>query len=166
MEFEQAEADANAALRLEAPVLNPKTLLRRGTARLGLKRFAAAAADFRQVISLEPGNRCARLPAAGEFTISCTGLKAFWCFLVLCCRHGSSVVATPGSDDSLGACHQPMSCGMTSAVLNRCRQAREELRRLEDMADSDRGSQLDPNSNLSFDITPTETGSSSGDVFT
>jgi hypothetical protein len=57
MEFEQAEQDADAALRLEAPVLNPKTLLRRGTARLGLKKFAAARADFKQVVSLEPGNR-------------------------------------------------------------------------------------------------------------
>jgi hypothetical protein len=34
------------------------------------------------------------------------------------------------------------------------------------MADSDVSSQLDPNSNLVFDIAPTETGSGSGDVFT
>lgn len=61
---------------------------------------------------------------------------------------------------------QPMSCDMTSASPTRRRQAREELRRLDDMADSDGSFQLDPNSNLSFDITPTETGSGSGDVFT
>ena len=74
MEFEQAEADANAALRLEAPVLNPKTLLRRGTARVGLKKIAAARTDFRQVVSLEPGNRCAHLLLADPSS------------LMLCCR--------------------------------------------------------------------------------
>lgn len=156
MEFEQAEADANAALRLEAPVLNPKTLLRRGTARVGLKRIAAARTDFKQVVSLEPGNRFARLPAAGISGRPDALLLA----LILCGCHNRA--------PALLSCHhhQPVSHSTTSAVLRRCRQAREELRRLEDMADSDVSSQLDPNSNLSFDIAPTETGSGSGDVFT
>ncbi|KAK9806733.1 hypothetical protein WJX72_000870 [[Myrmecia] bisecta] len=58
MRFEEAEADCNAALRLE---LNAKTLLRRGTARMGLQQIDKARADFKQVLALEPNNRQARL---------------------------------------------------------------------------------------------------------
>lgn len=49
MRFSEAEADAERALQLEAPVLNPKTLLRRATARQGLQKFRAARADYNQV---------------------------------------------------------------------------------------------------------------------
>ena len=48
MRFAEAEADAERALELEAPLLNPKTLLRRATARQGLRKFGAARADFKQ----------------------------------------------------------------------------------------------------------------------
>jgi hypothetical protein len=95
MEFEQAEADANAALRLEAPVLNPKTLLRRGTARVGLKRIAAARTDFKQVVSLEPGNRCARPPAAGTSGAACrsaAGPAPLWLS-----QQGASFTGLPSS---------------------------------------------------------------------
>lgn len=76
MEYDQAEDDCSRALQLEAPVLNPKTLLRRGTARLGLGKIGAARSDFRQVVSLEPTNRCApliltlSLPVNGQWSRS------------------------------------------------------------------------------------------------
>lgn len=52
LRFAEAEADAERALQLEAPVLNPKTLLRRATARQGLQKFRAARADYKQVREL------------------------------------------------------------------------------------------------------------------
>jgi hypothetical protein len=45
----EAEEDCNRALQLEAPVLNPKTLLRRATARVALHQIRAARADYKQV---------------------------------------------------------------------------------------------------------------------
>jgi len=58
MNFNGAEDDCNQALKLE---LNAKSLLRRGTARLGLNNFEASEKDFKQVIALEPNNRQARV---------------------------------------------------------------------------------------------------------
>mmetsp|Transcript_26338 Transcript_26338/g.66193 ORF Transcript_26338/g.66193 Transcript_26338/m.66193 type:complete len:511 (-) Transcript_26338:107-1639(-) len=58
MDFAGAEDDCSRALKLE---LNAKTLLRRGTARLGLHNFEGSAKDFKQVIAMEPNNRQARL---------------------------------------------------------------------------------------------------------
>lgn len=49
MNFAGAEEDCNQALKLE---LNAKTLLRRGTARLGLHDFDGSEKDFKQVITL------------------------------------------------------------------------------------------------------------------
>lgn len=46
MDFAGAEDDCSRALKLE---LNAKTLLRRGTARLGLHNFEGSAKDFKQV---------------------------------------------------------------------------------------------------------------------
>lgn len=43
-----------------APENQAKALLRRGTARIHKSEVAAAAADFRQVLALEPNNRQAR----------------------------------------------------------------------------------------------------------
>ena len=48
----EAEEDCNRALHLEAPVLNPKTLLRRATARVALQKIRAARADYKQVMSV------------------------------------------------------------------------------------------------------------------
>ena len=45
----EAEEDCNRALQLEAPVLNPKTLLRRATARVAMQNIRAARADYKQV---------------------------------------------------------------------------------------------------------------------
>ena len=57
MRFVEAEADAERALQLEAPVLNPKTLLRRATARQGQQKFRGARADYKQVrVVLRPPN--------------------------------------------------------------------------------------------------------------
>ena len=47
------------AIRLERPRVSAKTLLRRGTARAALGRIDDARTDFKQVVALEPGNRCA-----------------------------------------------------------------------------------------------------------
>lgn len=60
--FEAAEADCNAVLAFPqlAPENQAKALLRRGTARIHKSEVAAAAADFRQVLALEPNNRQAR----------------------------------------------------------------------------------------------------------
>lgn len=60
MEFDQAERDCSAALTLERPHPQVKTLLRRGTARIGLGKIVAARADFTQVANLEPSNRQAK----------------------------------------------------------------------------------------------------------
>merc|ERR1719329_397031 len=58
MNFAAAEEDCSRALKLE---LNAKTLLRRGTARLGLHDFEGSQKDFKQVLALEPNNRQARI---------------------------------------------------------------------------------------------------------
>ena len=55
MRFAEAKDDCDSALRLE---LNVKTLLRRGTAWLGLQDIESARKDFKHVLSLEPNNRC------------------------------------------------------------------------------------------------------------
>ena len=54
MQFEQAKEDCDSALNLE---LNVKTLLRRGTAWLGLQDIDNARRDFKHVLTLEPNNR-------------------------------------------------------------------------------------------------------------
>ena len=54
MQFAEAKGDCDLALRLE---LNAKTLLRRGTAWLGLQEIEQARADFKHVLLLEPNNR-------------------------------------------------------------------------------------------------------------
>ena len=54
MQFEQAKEDCDSALNLE---LNVKTLLRRGTAWLGLQDIDNARSDFKHVLMLEPNNR-------------------------------------------------------------------------------------------------------------
>lgn len=56
LRFEEAEADCDKALALE---LNPKTLLRRGTARRGRLDLDGARRDYQHVLSLEPNNKCA-----------------------------------------------------------------------------------------------------------
>ena len=62
MRFAEAEADAERALQLEAPLLNPKTLLRRATARQGLQKFRAARSDYNQVRPWNrPSCRCSRI---------------------------------------------------------------------------------------------------------
>lgn len=53
----QAKSDCDASLKLS---LNPKALLRRGTARLGLNDLHGARKDFAHVLALEPNNRQAR----------------------------------------------------------------------------------------------------------
>ena len=55
MRFAEAKDDCDSALSLE---LNVKTLLRRGTAWLGLQEIDSARKDFKHVLSLEPNNRC------------------------------------------------------------------------------------------------------------
>lgn len=55
MRFAEAKDDCDSALDLE---LNVKTLLRRGTAWLGLQDIDSARKDFKHVLSLEPNNRC------------------------------------------------------------------------------------------------------------
>jgi hypothetical protein len=60
LRFEEAEADCDRALALE---LNPKTLLRRGTARRGRLDLAGARRDYQHVLSLEPNNK--RAPPVG-----------------------------------------------------------------------------------------------------
>lgn len=55
MRFAEAKEDCDSALNLE---LNVKTLLRRGTAWLGLQEIDSARRDFKHVLSLEPNNRC------------------------------------------------------------------------------------------------------------
>ncbi|KAK9839835.1 hypothetical protein WJX81_005197 [Elliptochloris bilobata] len=57
LRFEEAEADCDRALALE---LNPKTLLRRGTARRGRLDLSGALRDYQHVLSLEPNNKQAR----------------------------------------------------------------------------------------------------------
>lgn len=57
MRFAEAKEDCDSALNLE---LNVKTLLRRGTAWLGLQEIDSARRDFKHVLSLEPNNRQAR----------------------------------------------------------------------------------------------------------
>ncbi|KAL3142976.1 Amidase 1 [Trebouxia sp. C0009 RCD-2024] len=57
MRFAEAKDDCDSALNLE---LNVKTLLRRGTAWLGLQEIESAQKDFKHVLSLEPNNRQAR----------------------------------------------------------------------------------------------------------
>ena len=54
MRFAEAKDDCDSALDLE---LNVKTLLRRGTAWLGLQDIDSARKDFKHVLSLEPNNR-------------------------------------------------------------------------------------------------------------
>ena len=54
MQFEQAKEDCDSALNLE---LNVTTLLRRGTAWLGLQDIDNARSDFKHVLMLEPNNR-------------------------------------------------------------------------------------------------------------
>ena len=54
MRFAEAKDDCESALDLE---LNVKTLLRRGTAWLGLQDIDSARKDFKHVLSLEPNNR-------------------------------------------------------------------------------------------------------------
>lgn len=54
MRFDEAKDDCDAALKLD---LNVKTLLRRGTAWLGLQDIDSARKDFKHVLSLEPNNR-------------------------------------------------------------------------------------------------------------
>ena len=54
MRFAEAKDDCDSALKLE---LNVKTLLRRGTAWLGLQEIDSAQKDFKHVLSLEPNNR-------------------------------------------------------------------------------------------------------------
>ena len=54
MRFAEAKDDCDSALNLE---LNVKTLLRRGTAWLGLQDIESAQKDFKHVLSLEPNNR-------------------------------------------------------------------------------------------------------------
>ena len=56
LRFEEAEADCDKALALE---LNPKTLLRRGTARRGRLDLDGARRDYQHVLSLEPNNKYA-----------------------------------------------------------------------------------------------------------
>ena len=56
MRFGEAKDDCDSALGLE---LNVKTLLRRGTAWLGLQDIENARKDFKHVLSLEPNNRSA-----------------------------------------------------------------------------------------------------------
>lgn len=55
LRYEDAEADCDAALKLD---LNVKALLRRGMARMGLNKYDGARKDFNQVLALEPRNRC------------------------------------------------------------------------------------------------------------
>lgn len=53
--FKEAKDDCDAALEL---FYSCKTLLRRGTAYVGLGEKAKAILDFRQVLLHEPNNRC------------------------------------------------------------------------------------------------------------
>lgn len=52
--FKEAKDDCDAALEL---CYTCKTLLRRGSAYIGLKEYGKAILDFRQVLHHEPGNR-------------------------------------------------------------------------------------------------------------
>lgn len=65
MQFESAEADCTAALRLKPTEV--KTLLRRGTARAAQGNTLGAMQDYRHVLSCEHNNRCLVLvPAVGD----------------------------------------------------------------------------------------------------
>lgn len=159
MEFEQAEQDADMALRLEAPLLNPKTLLRRGTARLGLKKIAAARADFKQVVSLEPSNRC--IWGCGH---RCGGPKCMEQSIQLLSYLLHIRANLGGALLSVGG----MVPGSTTGNLL-CRQAREELRALEGVTDEAfaGGSQLVGNAGagIGFDMFPADADGSGGGAF-
>lgn len=74
MRFSEAKQDCDSALGLE---LNVKTLLRRGTAWLGLQDVENARKDFKHVLSLEPNNRWASCLTNADAlqTIACLGCR-------------------------------------------------------------------------------------------
>lgn len=74
MQFAEAEADCDRALKREISV---KTLLRRGTARRGKHDLEGARADFKQVLSLEPKNRCGQ-PFPRKAPVERLRLKQNW----------------------------------------------------------------------------------------
>jgi Flp pilus assembly protein TadD len=56
MHFAEAEADCNKALQREPTA---KTLLRRATARRGMRDLEGARRDLKEALQMEPQNRCA-----------------------------------------------------------------------------------------------------------
>lgn len=56
--FASAETDCSVSIALDPTYV--KAYSRRGTARIGLKKYAEARSDFHKVLSLEPNNKQAR----------------------------------------------------------------------------------------------------------